>query len=704
LSLLFVVVISVFTGFVVYKSVIQGGAKNIISNERYARSILLGQSQQVHEELKKIEHLVLRSDLGVETKHFLGDLHGFVKLQLKGSNFEILNSKFNTTLISTSNIEIKIKELLSNIREVKQTQFFLFIDSDKKQHIAIFYPQHMNYYLVLGSTGIFQSFVDLQKDIIPELIVINQRGEVLAHTQFEYIGKRAVEHPLFQSIKKVKNQGRSLEYQGRDGERWGTFEPVSDTNLFVLASFPKEIMKGNTQSLLYQLIVMAFGLLFLSLGMIILATGSSEKEYLKVQKHLQMLQGKLRQIENEKNENQKINLTPQEKDNEKFDAYGRITSALAFEIRSPLTSILAYSQSLLNHVKDSETLNWAENILKEARLVRAVLDKMFVFAGISENQRTNTKIEGVILKVLKELDTLFKEKGVIVKKEFKSTLSFSMNMEAMERVFKNLLLNSVEAMERMPKKEISILVEDQGQFVNVVLQDTGEGIDTEKKDQVFEPFFTTRAHQKHLGLGLTIVGALLKEQNAEIEIQSERSKGARIEIKFKTQEMESVMNLSNTMNSSTINSNTINSNPTSSESVKEKPNEPMTLSIKPVEGLMNMDIEKLFELSGSDADIEADAEAQSDAESDAESEGLGMSDSEDNDKLVLSDYDDKIEEKTEVIPHNADIEMLTEPPKVQSKEQFEGRSFSGPSMEMKKSNSSLNTIPFSVEIRKPGKG
>ncbi len=83
-----------------------------------------------------------------------------------------------------------------------------------------------------------------------------------------------------------------------------------------------------------------------------------------------------------------------------------------------------------------------------------------------------------------------------------------------------LILNALEAMERSPDKELTLMTTSSGQEVSVAVKDTGCGISKEIEPFLFTPFFTTKG-AKHDGLGLTISRSILTPYGASISYTSQ---------------------------------------------------------------------------------------------------------------------------------------------------------------------------------------
>jgi two-component system cell cycle sensor histidine kinase/response regulator CckA len=107
-----------------------------------------------------------------------------------------------------------------------------------------------------------------------------------------------------------------------------------------------------------------------------------------------------------------------------------------------------------------------------------------------------------------------------------------------EQVLINLVTNAREAMPRVGAMTIEVLpaiIDDEfihlygygkpGNYACLSVADTGNGMDKETKEKIFEPFFTKKEVGKRSGLGLAIVYGIIKQHNGFIGVFSEEGKG-----------------------------------------------------------------------------------------------------------------------------------------------------------------------------------
>jgi signal transduction histidine kinase len=100
----------------------------------------------------------------------------------------------------------------------------------------------------------------------------------------------------------------------------------------------------------------------------------------------------------------------------------------------------------------------------------------------------------------------------------------------MERVFTNLALNAYEAMgSGGGKLRVAAVPSSDGKRgIEITFQDTGPGIPADQREQIFNPFFTTK--ETGVGLGLSIVSKIIDDHRGWIRVSSEPGHGACFQI------------------------------------------------------------------------------------------------------------------------------------------------------------------------------
>lgn len=407
-----------------------------------------------------------------------------------------------------------------------------FQDSQRGRYVALVFLEGSKAYALFGSGEIFQSLIDSQKGSLSAFSIVTSQGLTVGHSVPEYLGTVMRDDPVFKEAQKAgSSHGSSVFQLGSGKELFGMYELIPQSNLLVLSSAPLSVAMKGRSGLWWQFLLLGAGLLLVGAAAALWIVMPAEKKIETLEEELQ--EARARPLMAAPVAEKVVMPDPELAQKEKMAASVRVASALAHEMRGPLASILGYSQMILARHPENEVVQSTESILRETRAARGVLDKLLGFAGEEVREKVSLRVDGPLARALKELEPIFSQKGVKVVKNLGETQAKDMDMEAVTKAISNILLNSVEAMERMARKEIKIDLREEEDGTHLVIEDCGEGIEAGNIEKIFDPFFTTRSFQNHMGLGLPVAFGVLKEHNAEIRVESQRGQGTKVMIVFR---------------------------------------------------------------------------------------------------------------------------------------------------------------------------
>lgn len=209
---------------------------------------------------------------------------------------------------------------------------------------------------------------------------------------------------------------------------------------------------------------------------------------------------------------------------EKMATAGRLTASIAHEINNPLQAV----QNCLhlagrNELSDAARQNYLALAQNELERLMHTVQRMLEFYRPGAVDRKSTDINELLRKVLLLLEKQLQDRHVRVQTRLSSRLPLAMVVkDQMQQVFLNLLLNAIEAMPEggeifltttLRKKEIEIQVED-----------TGPGVPDEQRQQIFEPFVSTK--EDGTGLGLAVSYGIMAAHGGSLDLISGRGRGA----------------------------------------------------------------------------------------------------------------------------------------------------------------------------------
>lgn len=407
-----------------------------------------------------------------------------------------------------------------------------FQDSQRGRYVALVFLEGSKAYALFGSGEIFQSLIDSQKGSLSAFSIVTSQGLTVGHSVPEYLGTVMRDDPVFKEAQKAGSSHGSSVFKLASGkELFGMYELIPQSNLLALSSAPLSVAMKGRSGLWWQFLLLGAGLLLVGAAAALWIVMPAEKKIESLEEELH--EAKARPLMAAPVAEKVVMPDPELAQKEKMAASVRVASALAHEMRGPLASILGYSQMILARHPENEVVQSTESILRETRAARGVLDKLLGFAGEEVREKVSLRVDGPLARALKELEPVFSQKGVKVVKNLGETQVKDMDMDAVTKAISNILVNSVEAMERMARKEIKIDLREEEDGTHLVIEDCGEGIEAGNIEKIFDPFFTTRSFQNHMGLGLPVAFGVLKEHNAEIRVESQRGQGTKVMIVFR---------------------------------------------------------------------------------------------------------------------------------------------------------------------------
>jgi len=211
-------------------------------------------------------------------------------------------------------------------------------------------------------------------------------------------------------------------------------------------------------------------------------------------------------------------------------AMGEMAAKIAHEIRNPLGAMLIFSTVLCRDLQGQvKKQKLAGYIVESIRNLDRILSDMLVFSNHPEPSLTPLEIREVIKDAL---NTCSAHKGIDVRIESPAEGRAMVMGDArlLKQLFINLFFNAFDAIGDIPGHiDISTALHE-GKTVEVVVKDSGRGMDAATQERAFDPFFTTR--ESGTGLGLAIVSSIAQAHGGDILCDSEAGRGTRFTLRL----------------------------------------------------------------------------------------------------------------------------------------------------------------------------
>ncbi len=223
---------------------------------------------------------------------------------------------------------------------------------------------------------------------------------------------------------------------------------------------------------------------------------------------------------------------------ERHAAWESVARKLAHEIKNPLTpiqlSIDRIKEKYLKKIDDKENnlSSYLNTITKQIKDIEHLINEFSDFARMPKPIMKKINLNKIVSRSLNLLK-LSEENINFQIKEDTSSLFVKADEEQLNRVFINLIKNSIESIHEKKTKnvvfkgKIKVEIKEDSDYIYVEIKDNGVGFDEVNKAKMLTPYYTTK--QKGTGLGLSIVTKIINDHNSTILFNSIKD-GAQVKI------------------------------------------------------------------------------------------------------------------------------------------------------------------------------
>ena len=214
---------------------------------------------------------------------------------------------------------------------------------------------------------------------------------------------------------------------------------------------------------------------------------------------------------------------------DRLASLGTLTAGLAHEIRNPMVAIKTLTQLLPERLDDEEFRSQFLKIASgEVDRISSLVNELLDFARPSDPKWASEDINAILDGMILLVSTATKKKLITIIKNYASNLpSVQIDREQIKQVILNILLNAIDATSEhgnITVKTRSFIKPGGEPYVQIEFTDTGCGIPGEHLEDIFNPFFTTKATGS--GLGLSISNQIVQDHKGYIDVESQLEKGS----------------------------------------------------------------------------------------------------------------------------------------------------------------------------------
>ncbi|WP_291284877.1 HAMP domain-containing sensor histidine kinase [Flavobacterium sp.] len=212
------------------------------------------------------------------------------------------------------------------------------------------------------------------------------------------------------------------------------------------------------------------------------------------------------------------------------EAWINLMKIISHELMNSLTPIRALSQNLLQIV-DQEALEEDDfedikssisTIINRSDHLQAFVENYRKLAMLPTPTKKMTPINALFEDCLRVMSPILKAENVELINEINSPRSILIDKSQMEQVIINLITNSIYALKEKKEKKMFLSAHTENNRFFITISDNGKGIDTEIRDKVFLPFFTTR--KDGAGIGLTLSKNIIEAHGGYLSYQTDEDR------------------------------------------------------------------------------------------------------------------------------------------------------------------------------------
>ena len=215
---------------------------------------------------------------------------------------------------------------------------------------------------------------------------------------------------------------------------------------------------------------------------------------------------------------------------------GTVSHMIAHEMNNLLTPLKSYASFALDHPDDPALAQKAlQKAVRNCDRASTIIESMLALVSGKSQERMEARLRELIEEVFTCLCRDFTKDSITVDLQVPDDLTVDVVPVQIQQVFMNLILNARDAM--LPHGGVlSIRASEKANTIEIDIIDSGDGIEPEDLESIFERFFTTKkdgspaAEYSGAGLGLAFCKMVIDGHGGSISVESEPGHGSTFKI------------------------------------------------------------------------------------------------------------------------------------------------------------------------------
>ena len=231
---------------------------------------------------------------------------------------------------------------------------------------------------------------------------------------------------------------------------------------------------------------------------------------------------------------------------QKMESVGRLVGGVAHDFNNILSVILGFTDILLLKKSCKDDARLIEIINQSAMKGSVLIRQMLTLSRKRLPEVKVVSLNSLISDMLKMLGRVIGEDIMLDFVPERNLENIKADPSQIEQIIMNLAVNARDAMPNGGKlsittKNVNLTADNQGAggrrlvagpYVQLIVSDNGIGMTDKVREDIFEPFYTTKEAEKGTGLGLSTVYGIVQQYNGFVTVQSEVGRGTSFIIDF----------------------------------------------------------------------------------------------------------------------------------------------------------------------------
>jgi len=216
----------------------------------------------------------------------------------------------------------------------------------------------------------------------------------------------------------------------------------------------------------------------------------------------------------------------------RLNTMGEVATGMAHELNQPLSAIVNFANGCSRRLQANlgqhqELVDAMGQITVQAQRASEIIRRLRTLVGKQPPIRSEVDLNRLVREVYSFVEFDAGKMDCMIELDLEpGGIPVDVDLVQIEQVLLNLVRNALDALQEVPPptRRLTVRTRSVGDAAEVVVEDSGPGIEPERMQSLFEPFFTTKA--SGMGMGLPISQTILHNQGGSIRVESVPHGGA----------------------------------------------------------------------------------------------------------------------------------------------------------------------------------